>query len=766
MDYGKRSLEYHSRPTPGKISILPTKPCRTAEDLALAYTPGVAEPCKRIAADPLEVFRYTSRGNLVAVVTNGTRVLGLGDIGPAAAKPVMEGKGILFKRFADVDVFDLELDTKDPDEFIRTVEILAPTFGGINLEDIRNPDCFYIERELTRRLSIPVFHDDQHGTAIITAAGLLNAAMLQEKRVEDLRVVLLGAGAAGVAIGHQLLEVGVLPENLLVCDSTGVLHVGREQGLNEFKRPFLRDTRLRRFDEAIRGADVFVGTAGAGLFTADHLRAMAPRPVVFALANPDPEIDPALAHATRDDVIVATGRSDYPNQCNNVLVFPFVFRGALDVSASTFNQEMKRAAVNALAALAREPVPEEVSRSYEGQRFEFGKDYILPKPFDPRVLTSVAPAVARAAIESGVAQRRVEDWYDYRVQLEKRFGLRLPILKQLKLEARRDPKTLVFPEGASPLVLQAVERILEDGFARPLLLGDRGEITARLQELGIGAEVEIVDPLSDPRREDFAEILFSIQGRRGGSRFSAREAVKMCNTFACLMLREGHADAMISGAEATFPESVRPAFQIVGLRPGARRVAGIHMVALGGRMFFFADTSVNVDPTAEQLADIALSAARLAEAFRIRPRVAMLSYSSFGSVADARSEKVRLATRFVRELDPELVVEGEIAPDVALSPEVVDQHYPQSLIKGDANVLVFPDLASGNLAYKTVEHMAGAKAVGPLLVGFDKPVCILPQGATVENIVNMAAIMAIAAIHPSTLGSAPEVEDLRPARRA
>jgi malate dehydrogenase (oxaloacetate-decarboxylating)(NADP+) len=740
----KDALDYHDGERPGKIEVTPTKPCRTQRDLSLAYTPGVAEPCLEIQKNPHDAFRYTARGNLVAVVSNGTAVLGLGHIGALAGKPVMEGKGVLFKRFADIDVFDLEVGSTDPDEVIRVCRLLEPTFGGINLEDIRAPECFHIEETLRRTMRIPVFHDDQHGTAIISGAALVNALQIAGKAIGSVHVVVNGAGAAGIACAEHYVRLGVPRENIVLCDTKGVVHRGRAEGMNPYKERFAHDTPLRTLAEALEGADVFVGLSVAGAVTPAMLRSMAPRPVVFAMANPVPEIGYEEARAARRDVIMATGRSDYPNQVNNVLGFPFIFRGALDVRATCINEEMKLAATRALAALAREDVPDAVCRAYGVERLRFGPDYIIPKPFDSRVLVWVASAVAEAAMASGAAGEPV-GLEEYRERLERRLGKAHEVMRIVIHKARRSPRRVVFPEGDHERVLRACHILVEEGIARPILLGDPYAIQARASGLGLPlAGMDLVDPAESPRREAYIQELYRLRQRRGVTPTEARELVANRTLFAALMVHMGDADALVSGLTQHYPDTIRPALQVIKVREGVHRVAGVFMVITRrGDMYFLADTTVNIEPTAEDLAEIALCAAATARRFDVTPRVALLSFSNFGSTRHPLCDKVRRAVELVRLADPGLMVDGEMQADTAVVPEIVEETYPFSALRGGANVLVFPDLNSANIAYKLLMKVGGAEAIGPILTGMSRPVHVLQRGAEVEEIVNVAAIAVV-----------------------
>ncbi|GAB4240544.1 MAG: NADP-dependent malic enzyme [Acidobacteriota bacterium] len=738
------ALKYHAHPRPGKIEVVPTKPCLTQRDLSLAYTPGVAVPCRAIQENPEEVYRYTAKGNLVAVVTNGTAVLGLGNIGPAAGKPVMEGKGVLFKRFADIDVFDLEIASEDPEDVIHTVKLLEPTFGGINLEDIRAPECFIIEERLKEILRIPVFHDDQHGTAIISGAALLNALEIVGKDIADIRVVFNGAGASGIACAKYYIQLGVRPENLILCDSKGVVYKGREEGMNPWKAELAAETDARTLAEALRGADVFVGLSIANCVTGDMVRSMNSRPIVFALANPDPEITYEEAKAARPDVVMATGRSDYPNQVNNVLGFPFIFRGALDVGATAINEEMKLAATRALAALAKEDVPESVIKAYGLERLQFGPEYLIPKPFDHRVLLWEAAAVAEAAMRTGVARIQI-DLDRYREELERRLGPSREVMRIMINQARRAPKRVVFPEGEHPKVLRACQTILEEQIALPILLGRESRIRELVQEYGLRLDqVTILDPESSPYVEEYAEELFRLRQRKGVTLTDARRMMRHNKTaYGAMMVRVGDADALVAGVSQHYPDTLRPALQIIQVREDCSRVVGLFMMIFKDRTYFFADTTVNIEPTAEELADIAILTAEVARRFNVEPRVAMLSFSNFGSVRHALTEKVRRATELVRLKAPDLMIDGEMQADTAVIHELIEEHYPFSTLKRPANVLIFPDLQSANIAYKLVQRLGGAEAIGPILVGMRKPVHVLQHGFEEKDIVNMTAIAVV-----------------------
>jgi malate dehydrogenase (oxaloacetate-decarboxylating)(NADP+) len=750
------ALEYHSSPPAGKISITPTKPCRTQRDLSLAYTPGVAEPCLEIERDASLAYKYTAKGNLVAVVTNGTAVLGLGNIGAAAGKPVMEGKAVLFKRFADIDVFDIELATEDPQDVIRACQLLEPTFGGINLEDIKAPDCFVVEEELRRTLRIPVFHDDQHGTAIITGAALLNAVALAGKRIDEIRVVFNGAGASAIACAEHLTRLGVPRDHITMCDLHGVIYAGREEDMNEYKQRFAVETAARTLSEALTGADVFVGLSSGNCVTAEMIRPMAPRPIIFALANPDPEIPYDIAKAARPDAIIATGRSDFPNQVNNVLGFPFIFRGALDVRATAINDEMKLAATHALAALAREDVPDSVRRAYGLENLEFGPEYIIPKPFDSRVLIWEASAVAKAAMDSGVAQFPV-DLDEYRRQLERRLGKAHEVMGIMIQKARRDPRRVVFPEGGEDRILRAAQILIDEKIAHPILLGDEKKIRQRAAELRAAINgVEIVEPAKSPRLAAYVEKLYALRQRKGLTRKEAEKAALSPNLFASLMVRLGDADAMIGGVSQHYPDVIRPALQTIAVRKGFRKVAGVYVLLTPkGDMYFLADATVNIEPAAEDLAEIAILAAEAARRFDQTPRVAMLSFSNFGSSRHPLSDKVKRAVEIVRQRAPGLLVDGEMQADTAVAPEILESVYPFSPLKGGANVLVFPNLEAGNIAYKLLARLGNAELIGPILMGTSMPVHVLQMGSEVNDIVKMAAIAVVDSQESTAVETAP-----------
>lgn len=742
----EESLQYHSSDRKGKIEVVPTKPCLTARDLSMAYTPGVAEPCREIHKNVEEVYKYTAKGNLVAVLSNGTAVLGLGDIGPEAGKPVMEGKGVLFKRFADIDVFDIEVNSHDPKEIIRLTQILEPTFGGINLEDIKAPECFHIEEELKRTTNIPIFHDDQHGTAIISGAALINAAMLFNKNLEDLKIVFFGAGASAIACANLYVLLGVRKENIMLVDSTGVVYKGREKGMNEYKQKYAVETDKRTIQDAMNGADVFVGLSSGGKITQDMVRSMNKNAIVFALANPNPEISYDDAKACREDIIIATGRSDFPNQVNNVLGFPFIFRGALDVRAKQITDNMKLAASYALAELAREEVPDIVIKAYGNINIQFGKEYIIPKPFDPRVLTYVAPAVAKAAIEDGVAQKIITDWDGYKEELLEHLGVSREIIRRVIEKAKRNPKRIVFPEGNHPKILKAAQILVEEGIANPILLGDKKEIEAVMKEHHINNEgFSIVDPNKFNRFDEYHEEFYALRQRKGVSKSEAKSLLKKPNYFGSMMLRKGDADGLISGLTAFYPDTIRPALQIIDVAPGINKVAGMYMIHIKKNVYFFADTTVNVDPTEDDLVEIAYLSAETVKRFGITPKVAMLSFSNFGSAPYPQSIKVKNAVKKLKAKYPDMIVDGEMQADTAVVPEIISEFFPFSTLKTKANVLVFPDLNSGNIAYKLIWRLGNADVIGPILMGMSKPVHVLQKGVDVNDIVNMTAIAVVEA---------------------
>jgi malate dehydrogenase (oxaloacetate-decarboxylating)(NADP+) len=734
------ALDYHASGRPGKIAVVPTKPLNNQRDLALAYSPGVAVPCLEIEKNPDDAYKYTAKGNLVAVVSNGTAVLGLGNIGALAAKPVMEGKANLFKQFADLDVFDLEVGSENPDDVIKFCQLLEPTVGGINLEDIRAPDCFYIEETLRKTMRIPVFHDDQHGTAIISGAALLNALEIVGKKIERVRVVFSGAGAAAISTAEHYVRLGVPRENILLTDRQGVIYEGRPGELDPYKAKFANKTKARSVADALVGADVFVGLSVAGAISGEMVARMAKKPIVFALANPEPEILPDQIRAVRSDAIIATGRSDFPNQVNNVLGFPFIFRGALDARATTVNEEMKMAATRALAALAKEDVPESVSRLYGLRSVKFGPDYLIPFPFDPRVLLWVAPAVAWAAVASGVAKQMI-DLETYREQLEARLGRARGIMRGIINRAVRDPKRVVFPEGEEPKIIRAARMIADEGIASPILLGQRATIERIAEENHIALrDIVIEDPAKSDKRDKYADYLWQRRQRKGLSHGEAHQLLFNGNYFGSVMVACGDADALLSGVGMHYPETIRPALQVIGTHPKAEIVSGLYMLVFEKHVIFCGDTTVNIDPTAEQLAQIAYSAGRIVRTFGIIPKIAMLSFSNFGSVRHPEAEKVARAVAILRKRDPSLIVDGEMQADTAMDENILRSGYPFSVLKERANVLIFPNLSAGNIAYKLLHHLGGAAKIGPFLVGMNLPVHVLEQGADVQDIVNMAAV--------------------------
>ena len=736
----EEALEYHTKGKPGKIEVISTKRCRTQRDLSMAYTPGVAIPCKEIEKDYSNIYKYTAKGNLVAVVSNGTAVLGLGDIGAGAGKPVMEGKGVLFKRFADIDVFDIEIDSKNSDEIIRAVEMMEPTFGGINLEDIAAPECFIIEEELKKRMNIPVFHDDQHGTAIISGAALLNALELNGKKIEDIRLVVSGAGASAIACTKYYISLGVKPENIILCDSKGVIYKGRKEGLNKYKEQFAAETDCRTLADAMKGADVFLGLSVANIVSQDMVRSMANDPIIFAMANPDPEITYNDAIEARDDVIIATGRSDYPNQVNNVLGFPFIFRGALDVRATDINEAMKHAATKALADLAKEDVPDSVCKAYSVERLTFGREYLIPKPFDHRVLLREALAVAKAAMETGVARINV-DLNEYEKQLEARLGRSRSVMRRVISKAQKHPKRVVFPEGEDTRILRACMIILDEGIAFPILLGDPEIIKKHMEELGMDLEnVEIIDPRNSAHFDEYAEKYFELRQRKGRTLQHCRKLMKLPRVYGPMMVRMGDADTVLGGVTMHYPEMIRPAIRVIGLDEKTDVIAGIHMLVFDDRVIFFADTTVNIDPSAQELASIARFTAKYVCELGYEPRVAMLSFSDFGSVSHEKSRRVSEAVKLVRLQEPDLMIDGEMQANTAIVPDIIESTYNFSTLRGGANVLIFPDLSSANIAYKLCAELARADAIGPVLIGLSKSAHVLRHGCDVEDIVNMTAI--------------------------
>lgn len=743
------ALEYHEKGRPGKIEVIPTKETKTQRDLALAYSPGVAEPCKEIAANPDDVYRYTAKGNLVAVISNGTAVLGLGDIGPEASKPVMEGKGLLFKIFADIDVFDIELNSRDVDHFVSVVKALEPTFGGINLEDIKAPECFEIERRLKAELKIPIMHDDQHGTAIISGAALLNALEIVKKDIGKVKFVISGAGASAISCCKIYLALGANVKNMYMFDSKGLITKSRAD-LEENKLIFAQDSKDMSLEKALDDADVFIGLSKGNILTSDMLKKMAKKPIVFALANPDPEIPYEEAIAARPDIIMATGRSDYPNQVNNVLGFPYIFRGALDVRATAINEEMKLAAVLALAKLAKEQVPDLVNVAYNEKSLHFGPMYIIPKPIDPRLLVTVAPAVARAAMESGVARKPIENWEAYEAELYKRLGSDDNILRFIINKAKQNPKRVVFAEAENLKVLKAAQIVKDDGIAIPILLGDEKKIKELIESNQLPLhDVEILDPRSDAtaqKRDKYGALFFWKRHRRGYNLYEARKIMRERTYFGCMMVETGEADALISGLTRQYPDTLRPALEIIGTSDDAERVAGMYMVLSKKGPLFFADTTVNFNPTEDELIDITLQTARAVEHFNIKPRIAMLSYSNFGSSTSPEAILSRNVVSRIKLKHPELVIDGEMQAGIAFNKELLRENYPFSdLVNESPNILIFPNLASGNIAYHLMQEIGGAEAVGPILLGLKKPVHVLQLGSSVRQIVNMVAIAVVEA---------------------
>jgi malate dehydrogenase (oxaloacetate-decarboxylating)(NADP+) len=743
----EQALEYHSKGRPGKIEVVPTKEAKTQQDLSLAYSPGVAEPCKEIYKNPDDVFLYTARANLVAVITNGTAVLGLGDIGPLASKPVMEGKGVLFKIFADIDVFDIEINEKDPEQFVRIVKSLEPTFGGINLEDIKAPECFYIEKALRESLQIPVMHDDQHGTAIISSAALINALELQKKKIDRVKFVINGAGAAAMACVKLYVALGAKYEHFVLFDKDGVLHEGRPD-LDEDKRKFAVKQSDLTLAKAMKDADVFVGLSVGNVVTREMVKNMAKKPIVFAMANPDPEITYDEATEVRDDIIMATGRSDFPNQVNNVLGFPFIFRGALDVRANQINETMKLAAVKALAGLAKSPVPDIVNMAYNEKTIVFGPTYIIPKPLDPRLLSTVAPAVAKAAIDSGVARHQIENWDAYAIELNKRLGLDNQLIRMLGSKARRDPKRLVFAEADNIKILKVAQILYDEGVAYPMLLGDEKRIRkiASANNIDID-ELPIIDPRSDEqeeRRRLFSEAFFAKRQRRGFNKYESIKTMRDRNYFGCMMVEMGEAEGMISGLTKNYPDTIRPAIQVIGTEEGVKKIAGMYLLLTKKGPLFLADTTVNFNPTAEELADITLLVAKEIRNFNLIPRIAMLSYSNFGTSDSPEARLVAEATQLVKDLSPDLIVDGEMQASVALNNDLLKENYPFSqLVDQEVNTLIFPNLAAGNVAYNLLKEVGGADAIGPILLGLKKPVHVLQLGSSVRSIYNMSLIAMV-----------------------
>ncbi|MBX2923895.1 MAG: NADP-dependent malic enzyme [Chitinophagaceae bacterium] len=744
----QEALEYHSKGRPGKVEVVSTKEAKTQRDLSLAYSPGVAEPCKEIHANVENVYKYTAKGNLVAVISNGTAVLGLGDIGPEAGKPVMEGKGVLFKIFADIDVFDIEINEKDPEKFVQIVKALEPTFGGINLEDIKAPECFYIEQQLKESMHIPVMHDDQHGTAIISSAALLNALELQGKKIEKVSFVVNGAGAAAMACVQLYESLGAKSSNFIMFDKDGVLHKDRE-GLDDIKKRFSATAKAGlTLAAAMKGADVFLGLSAANTVTADMVKSMAKKPIVFAMANPDPEISWEAATECRKDIIMATGRSDYPNQVNNVLGFPYIFRGALDVRATQINEAMKMAAVKAIADLAKTPVPDIVNLAYNEKNIVFGASYIIPKPLDPRLISTISPAVAKAAIDSGVAKHTITDWEKYKAELDNRLGNNNQLFSVIGNKARSDPKRVVFAEADNVKILKAAQIVLDENIAYPILLGEEKKILKIAMENGIGLEgIPVIDPRSekwDKIRHEYASLYFEKRKRRGVNRYEASKIMKDRIKFACMMVNTGDADAVIGGLTRNYPETVRPALEIVGREAGVGKIAGMYIIVTKKGPLFLADTTVNFNPTAEELADITLLVAKEVKAFGITPRIALLSYSNFGSSNTPEAILVRTAREILKQKSPELIVDGEMQGILAFNKEILKENYPFSeLVDMDVNTLIFPNLSAGNIAYNLLQEIGGFDTIGPVLLGLAKPVHVMQLGSSVRTIVNMVLIAVV-----------------------
>ena len=743
----QEALDYHSKGRKGKIEVIPSKPTSTSRDLSLAYSPGVAEPCLEIAQNPDDVYQYTAKGNLVGVISNGTAVLGLGNIGALASKPVMEGKGVLFKRFADIDVFDIEIDEEDPEKFVQIVKALEPTFGGINLEDLKAPECFEIEEKLRKIMNIPIMHDDQHGTAIISTAALFNALEIAQKDISKIKVVFSGAGASAIACANMMVSTGVRLENLWLCDTKGLVYVDRHDGMNPYKSKFAKKSNLRSLAQVIDGADVFVGCSAKGVLTVDMVKSMAPNPIVFALANPDPEIDYPSAKAARPDLIMATGRSDYPNQVNNVLGFPFIFRGALDVHAKEINEEMKLAAAKALAALAREEVPDSVSRAYGGQKFSFGPEYIIPKPFDTRVLLWVAPAVAKAAMDSGVARNPIHDFDRYREHLEDLQGRSKDLIRSVINRAKLDPKRIIFPEGDHPLILQACENLIEEGICKPILIGSSDLIRNKISELGLDLPgIEIIDPEHSEMKNAATELYLELRKHKGVGWEEAKRQVMRPLVFGSLLCRMSQAEGLLSGLKTTYPETIKPCLEVIGTREGLGRVAGVYITIMKDRVLFLADTTMTIQPTADQLCDTAIMTADLAlNRFGIEPKVALLSYSNFGTVNNPDIEITRDAVKKIHEKRPDIKCDGEVQADTALSKRLLAENFPWSALQGGANILIFPNLASANISYKLIQRLAKAEIMGPITCGMARPVNVLQQDSSLNDVIHMAAITVVEA---------------------
>ena len=758
----EQALEYHASGRPGKIEVVPTKEAKTQKDLSLAYSPGVAIPCTEIVNNPSDVYKYTAKGNLVGVITNGTAVLGLGNIGPLASKPVMEGKAVLFKIFADIDVFDIEINETDPDKFIEIVKSLEPTFGGINLEDIKAPECFYIEQQLREKMNIPVMHDDQHGTAIISSAALLNALELQKKKIDKAKFVVNGAGAAAMACIKLYVALGALYENFILFDKDGVLHQGRND-LGIDRKPFAIKSDNITLPQAMKTADVFLGLSVGNVVTPEMVLSMPKNPIVFALANPDPEIDYEAATAVRKDIIMATGRSDFPNQVNNVLGFPYIFRGALDVRAKSINEAMKLAAVKALAELAKSAVPDLVNMAYNQQSLSFGSEYIIPKPLDPRLLSTLAPAVAKAAVASGVAQQIITNWEEYELQLNKRLGLDNQLMRIISSKARRDPKRLVFSDAENIKILKAASIIYDDGIAYPILLGNETRIKniAAANNIDI-SDLPIIDIRSDEmeaKREFFGSILFQKRQRKGINKYESLKLMRTQNYFGAMMVETGEADAMLSGLTRNYADGIRPAVQIIGTEEGVKKIAGMYLLLTKKGPLFLADTTVNIKPTAEEIADITLMVAKEVRNFNIEPRIAMLSYSNFGSSDTEEAKMMAEATKIVKQRNPSLIVDGEMQGMLAFNKEILKENYPFSdLVDVDVNVLIFPNLTAGNVAYHLLKEIGGVDIIGPILLGLKKPVNVLQLGSGVRNIINMATVAVVDAQLKSRVDTNTEVQ--------
>ena len=760
----QQALEYHAKGRPGKIEVVPTKEAKTQRDLSLAYSPGVAAPCLEIKDNPEDVYKYTAKGNLVGVITNGTAVLGLGNIGPAASKPVMEGKGVLFKIFADIDVFDIEINETDPEKFVQIVQALEPTFGGINLEDIKAPECFYIEQELKKRCKIPVMHDDQHGTAIISSAALLNALELQKKKIDKVKFVINGAGAAAMACIRLYVSLGALHKNFIVFDKDGVLHTGRKD-IEEVKKLFYVDSKFANYDlaKAMKDADVFIGLSVGNVVTADMVKSMAKNPIVFAMANPDSEIAYDIGIAARKDIILATGRSDFPNQVNNVLGFPYIFRGALDVRATQINEAMKLAAVKALAELTKTPVPDIVTLAYNEKSIVFGPTYIIPKPLDPRLLATIAPAVAKAAMESGVAKYPILNWETYELELNKRLGLDNQLSRVIGNKARKDPKRVVFADAENLKILKVAQLVLEEGVGYPILLGDESKILRIAKENGIDLDdMPIVNPKDEALEETrrlYGDMFFEKRKRKGLNKYEAYKIMKDRNYFGCMMVEEGEADCMISGLSRNYPDTIRPALQVIGTEDGVKKIAGMYIMFTKRGPLFLADTTVNFNPTSEELAEITLLVAKEVAQFNIKPRIAMLSYSNFGSSDSAEANLVRKAREIVKQKAPNLICDGEVQAFLAFNKEILKENYPfTELLNGDVNTLIFPNLAAGNVAYNLLQEVGGTDSIGPVLLGLKKPVHVLQLGSSIRSIFNMVLIAVVDAQQKTKTNTSEQVK--------